>query len=124
MQMRFSKKKVAKDVLRHLVYAKNEAVVRRGMGLGSVVASKGEGEDDWVEENGESEAEAENKGVLVEDRKGRKRLVTDPTQMYIDQAWVGRGTPDYGTDYRARGRAFRLTLPYTSKYSTLSPLFP
>ncbi|KAJ5624019.1 Ribosomal protein L22 bacterial/chloroplast-type [Penicillium lagena] len=34
LQMRFSKKKAAKDVLEHLEHAKNVAVVRSGMGLG------------------------------------------------------------------------------------------
>merc|ERR1712098_1032136 len=37
VQMRFSKKKVAKDVKEHLEHARNEAIIRRGMGLGQGV---------------------------------------------------------------------------------------
>ena len=95
VQMRFSKKLVAKDVLKHLQYAKNEAIVRRGMGLG--------------------DEEEDGKGILVEDKNGKRRCVKDKTQMYVDQAWVGRG--QYGTalDHRARGRVNVMRLPYTSE---------
>ena len=37
--MRFSVKKAARDVREHLITARNEAIVVRGMGLGSVAAS-------------------------------------------------------------------------------------
>lgn len=111
IQMRFSKKKAAQDMLKHLQYARNEAVVVKGMGLGKVVL-KEEAED--VNEDGEGQ-ETEAERLFVEDKKGKKRVITDRTAMYVDEAWVGRGTPDYGTDYRARGKAHRLTLPFTSK---------
>lgn len=38
----------------------------------------------------------------------------NPKETFIQQAWVGRGTPTYGMDYRAHGRGYRLTQPYTS----------
>ena len=39
----------------------------------------------------------------------------DPGEMYISQAWVGRGTYGKGLNHRARGRIDMLRLPYTSK---------
>jgi len=109
VQMRFSKKLVAKDVLRHLEYARDEAVVRRGMGLGGVVAGKSE-EGEGVAEGEKKEVEG---GVVVE-KNGRKRVVKDKTEMYIDQAWVGRGAYEYKLEFRARGRTNRIATPYTS----------
>ena len=100
VQMRFSKKKAARDVLRHLEIARDQAVVAKGMGLGAVGKEKSEGEE---------------KAVLIEDKKGKKRVVKDLSQMYIDEAWVGRGKYEYGMDYRARGKGNRLCLPHTSK---------
>ena len=93
VQMRFSKKKAAAVVLRHLEFARDEAIVSRGMGLGA-----GEGE-----------------GVVVEDGKGKKRRVRDETAMYVDQAWVGRGRYGREPNPRARGRMDVLRTPTTSK---------
>ena len=59
--------------------------------------------------------EQEEERLLVEDKKGKKRLVTDRTAMYVDEAWVGRGAYGFGVEYRARGNVNRLRLPYTSK---------
>ena len=129
VQMRFSKKKAAQDVLRHLEYARDQAVVMRGMGLGKVRAQmqtqalQGEGEGGEEGENGEGEkAEQEEEKLLVEDKKGKKRVVTDRTAMYVDEAWVGRGAYGFGADYRARGNVNRLRLPYTSK--SINPFLP
>lgn len=105
MQMRFSKKKAAADVLKHLEYARDQAVVGKGMGLGRVNA-KAEEEEVRAGEGEET--------ITVEDKKGKKRLVTDRTAMYVDEAWVGRGTYETGNDFRAMGRVNRLMLPYTS----------
>ena len=113
VQMRFSRKKAAQDVLRHLEYARDQAVVMRGMGLGKVQAGK------QVEGDGQGqETEREEERLLVEDKKGKKRVVTDRSAMYVDEAWVGRGTYGFGADYRARGNVNRLRLPYTSKSIT------
>lgn len=120
VQMRFSKKKAAQDVLRHLEYARDQAIVMRGMGLGKVQAraqtkqaEEKVGDGQGVGKGRESGQEEER--LLVEDRKGKKRVVTDRSAMYVDEAWVGRGTYGFGADYRARGNVNRLMLPYTSK---------
>ena len=104
--MRFSKKKVAADVLKHLEYARDEAVVRRGMGLGAVAN---------VGETGEQGQEARKlEEVVIADKKGKKRVVKDRTQIYVDQAWVGRGSYGLKPDYRARGMVGRMRPPTTS----------
>lgn len=113
IQMRFSKKKAAADVLKHLEYARDQAVVVRGMGLGKVGAAEatsGEAEREKVE--GEK---VEEEKLVVEDKKGKRRVVTDRSAMYVDEAWVGRGRYESGSDHRARGAINRLRLPWTSK---------
>lgn len=102
VQMRFSKKKAARDVLKHLEYARDQAVVVRGMGLGRVRAEDGEGKGD--------------EAVVVEDKKGKRRTIADRSAMYVDEAWVGRGKYESGSDHRARGQIHRLRLPYTSEF--------
>ncbi|KAH0556859.1 hypothetical protein GP486_005353, partial [Trichoglossum hirsutum] len=94
VQMRFSKKKAAKDVLEHLEHARNEAIVRRGMGLGSVNGTKGG-------------------PVQIRLKDGKKKAISDQTQVYIDQAWVGRGSYGKEPDYRARGQVYMLRPPKT-----------
>ncbi|EEQ35567.1 39S ribosomal protein L22, mitochondrial [Microsporum canis] len=96
LQMKFSKKKAAKDVKLFLEQARNEAVVSRGMGLG-------------VKDGSEGAA-----GVEIRLKDGKAYTVTDETAIYIDQAWVNRGP--YGTDYdhRARGQINRLRPPHTA----------
>ena len=108
VQMRFSKKKVALNIKRHLEYARDEAIVKRGMGLGQVRAGdQGSGEGQKVE----------GWPRIVQDKKGRKRLVADPTQMYVDQAWVGRGSYTNSPSFRAKGKVDILRHPTTSKSS-------
>ena len=107
-QMRFSKKKAAVDVMRHLKYVRDQAIVAKGMGSGDEIPGVPLTQD-------QSGKGPKFKTVILRDKQGKKRTITNPNDMYIEQAWVGRGTPDYGTDHRARGRAFRLTLPFTSE---------
>ena len=111
VQMRFSKKKAAKDVKKHLEYARNEAIVKRGMGLGRVkaVAEEGQPEEDAKQGN------AISNGMVVVDKEGTRRWVTDKTNIYVDQAWVGRGTYSKSPSYRAKGRVDILMHPKTSK---------
>ncbi|KAJ5924459.1 Ribosomal protein L22 bacterial/chloroplast-type [Penicillium verhagenii] len=92
LQMRFSKKKAALDVLGHLEQAKNEAMVRAGMGL--------------PEEKTEP-----TKPLTVILKSGERKTVTDPTNIYIEQAWVNRGPYGFGMDHRARGQINRLRPP-------------
>lgn len=95
VQMRFSRKKVAQNVRKHLEYARDEAIVKRGMGLGAAEGRKGE-------------------PVEIELKDGKRKLVTDRTGIYVDQAWVGKGMKGASLDYRARGRVNIMTNPYTS----------
>ncbi|KAL3424410.1 hypothetical protein PVAG01_03691 [Phlyctema vagabunda] len=94
IQMRFSVKKPAKDIREHLLHAQNEAIVRRGMGLGAV---KGEKFDP----------------VLIQTKKGTRVKVTDPTTLYIDQAWVGKDLFTRAPDFRARGNIHMMIKPTT-----------
>ena len=113
VQMRFSKKKAALEIKRHLEYARDEAVVRRGMGLGQVQAEEQEG----------GEGEKEKMGTwprIVQDKQGKKRVVADPTSMYVDQAWVGRGSYTMSPSCRARGKTDILRHPKTSMSLLLS----
>lgn len=117
LQMRFSKKKAAKEVKRHLEYARNEAIVMRGMGLGGVKAI-----EDGKEAKREVEIpEAEKKVIVVQDKKGKRRIITDSTNIYIDQAWVGRGKYGQEPEYRAFGRTNVLRPPTTSKLLSFLP---
>ena len=100
IQMRFSPKKAAREVKRHLEYARDEAVARRGMGLGGV----------------DGKGTVEGGGMVVEDRKGKRRFVRDRTEIYVDEAWVGRGTFAKKIECRARGQTNLLNLPYTSEF--------
>ncbi|PWY96517.1 ribosomal protein L22 [Aspergillus sclerotioniger CBS 115572] len=96
LQMRLSKKKAAKEVLQHLEHAKNVAVVRSGMGLGAV------------------EGQAVQKPVTITLKTGERKTISDPTSIYIAQAWVNRGPYGYDYDHRARGVINIMRPPYTS----------
>ncbi|KAH0537531.1 hypothetical protein FGG08_005666 [Glutinoglossum americanum] len=93
VQMRFSKKKAAKEVLAHLEHARNEAVVRRGMALGNP---------------------ANDKPLQIRLKDGKKKIIADRTQLYVDQAWVGRGPYGKEPEFRARGQVNMLRPPKTS----------
>jgi len=97
VQMDFSRKKNAVAIHNHLIEARDRAIVERGMGLGEAQGTAG-------------------KKVAVKLKDGSKHVVRDHTNMYVAQAWVGKGP--YGQDIspRARGRIDRLMLPQTSKF--------
>lgn len=99
-QMRFSKKGAAQSVRRHLEYARDEAMVRRGMAAGSK-----------KDENGMRQ----ERPVEIELKDGRRRHIDDRTKMYIDQAWVGRGPYEMELELRARGKTNVLRKPWTSE---------
>lgn len=117
VQMRFSKKKVAADVMKLLEYARDEAIVKRGMGLGQVKWTEEvkEGESYSGEKLGGIAEPGKGEMIMVDDRKGRRRTVTDRTSIYIDEAWVGRGKYGSEPDYRARGQVYLMRPPLTSK---------
>ncbi|EFX03135.1 mitochondrial large ribosomal subunit [Grosmannia clavigera kw1407] len=94
VQMRFSKKKMARDVLWHLEEARDTAIVERGMGLGLVNADV-------------STTAPASTALKIQTKDGRWLAITDPSRIYVDQAWVGKGVWRAATpDYRARGRRF------------------
>lgn len=96
LQMRFSKKKAAKDLKAFLEQARNEAVVTRGMG----VSSKAEGEE-----------KVEPMMITLKDKK--RWTVNDPSAIYISQAWVNRGPYGRELDHRARGNVNIMRPPHT-----------
>ncbi|KAL8846142.1 MAG: hypothetical protein Q9221_008746 [Calogaya cf. arnoldii] len=117
VQMRFSKKKVARDVKKHLEYARDKAIVERGMGLGVATAEYNRAagireSDDVTEENAGQDKQWP--GMVVEDKKGKRRFVSDTSSIYVDEAWVGRGSYSVDYDFRARGRTNFMRPPTTS----------
>ncbi|KAI0197933.1 ribosomal protein L22/L17 [Astrocystis sublimbata] len=87
VQMRYSKKKAAREVLVQLKEARAMAIAGHGMGLGRP--------------NGEL---FKPPRVILTKHKA-KLQIHDPTQLYVDQSWVTIG-PDRGVrvQYHARGR--------------------
>ncbi|KAJ8110354.1 hypothetical protein OPT61_g6792 [Boeremia exigua] len=119
VQLRFSPKKVARDIMKGLIVAQDEAIAGRGMGLGDKHALK-----KWTEQRNEvastladlDEQTPKTKGAnkVIELKDGKKKLVRDPTEIYIDQAWCGRGESWKSPEFRARGRVNMLTHRTTS----------
>lgn len=122
VQLRFSKKKVARDVIKGLEIAQNEAIAARGMGLqGEDKAvnrwlkqregtDAGKVRDLWdYKTSGEDAIKKQKtkadraKPTTVELKDGSKKVVRDPSEIYIDQAWVGRGESWKTPEFRARG---------------------
>jgi ribosomal protein L22 len=99
-QMQFSKKKVAKELLQYLEYARDEAIVKKGMGLGSVATQ-------------DSHA-GKNEPIEIQLKDGKRHTVSDTSKIYVDQAWVGRGPYGKSPDYRARGQMYIMETPWTS----------
>ncbi|KAK3395224.1 ribosomal protein L22/L17 [Podospora didyma] len=93
VQMKFSKKKMAREVTVSLKESRDQAIAERGMGLGL------RGGD----------------AIHYQDKDGKHMTVTDPSTMYVAEAWVNRG-PWRGIqpEYRARGNINRLMKPSTS----------
>lgn len=120
VQLRFSPKKIARDIYKGLIIAQDEAIAGRGMGLGDKNALK-----KWIEQRNEvastladlEEKTPKAKGVqqVIELKDGKKKLVKDATEIYIDQAWCGRGESWQSPEFRARGRVNMLTHRTTSK---------
>jgi ribosomal protein L22 len=112
VQMRFSKKKMANEVRYQLELARDQAVVERGMGLGS--SAKKDGESDEAGAAGEG---GKKETIEIQTKDGKWVKIDDPTRMYVAEAWVNRG-PWRGkeVDYRARGRTYIKQKPTTSKH--------
>lgn len=134
LQMRFSKKKAAREVVHHLRHAKNEAIVRRGMGLGlddlkNAATEEGSSKaKDTPTDSASHSTSATTKtnfslpppSNTLSPRitrplsvQPRVRPDTDLSQMYIAQAWVNRGAYGKELDHRAQGRINFLRPPHT-----------
>ena len=106
LQMRFSPKKAARDVKQHLITARNEAIVARGMGLPPPDAKPP------VSVGGDA-------GILPRSyirplgEKDRPISSGYQTDIYIAEAWTNRGPYGQELDYRAKGRVNVMRPPYT-----------
>lgn len=121
LQMRFSKKKVAAEILTQLEAARDEAVVMRGMGLGSVAPEHADTPSDSSASIRTAEGALEktqgakkDRSIDIQLKDGKRHKVTDRSRIYIDEAWVGRGPYGKLPDYRARGRIYMMRTPWTS----------
>jgi len=117
LQMRFSKKKVAQDVRQHLVQARDEAVVMKGMGLGPPVQTEADapGEatpdvDTPVRLDPAITPPLPHQTPMKTNRPGHAAHETD---MYVAEAWTNRGPYGQEPDFRARGRVNIMRPPYT-----------
>jgi ribosomal protein L22 len=97
LQLRFSKKRIAIEVLKSLEHAKNIAVAKWGMGLGK------------------AEGRAGNP-VTITLKDGKKREIRDRTEIYISQSFVNKVGIDKEPEFRARGKVNILKKPWMSKY--------
>lgn len=110
LQMRFSKKKVAYQVREHLIQARNEAIVTKGMGHGARVdAAKTLPAGPMVVDPGLSEPEPHQTPTKTL-KKGEEPVESD---IYIAESWVNRGPYGKVPEYRARGRMNILRPPHT-----------
>ncbi|KAI0108043.1 ribosomal protein L22 [Daldinia grandis] len=93
-QMRFSKKKMAREVKWQLEEARDNAIVAHGMGLGA------------------ADGKTLEKPRKIQTKDGRWVEVNDPTTLYVDQSWVTKG-PWRGVriQYHARSRMSRMWRP-------------
>ena len=114
VQMRFSKKRVAQEVLKQLEFARDEAVVMRGMGLGKLQEQETEDAVDELATGMQEVSLRKDRPVEIQLKDGKRHRVEDRSKIYIDQAWVGRGPYGQLPDYRARGRVFIMRTPWTS----------
>lgn len=132
LQMRFSKKKAARDVLDHLRHAKDQAIVQKGMGLGletpADLAKRHPNPSKIRSPSASASASASKKeevalmpsATILSPRQARPQpdepqplSNADPSRIYISQAWVNRGPYDKEAEFRAFGRTNLLRPPHT-----------
>ena len=131
LQMRFSAKKVAKDVRKHLIQARDEAVVARGMGLGlpspadisnpssAAIETPPSSTEDPSSTPQPSTLFAADPSITLPlphqnpTKSFRDGHTPDPTSIYIAQAWTNRGPYGRAPDYRAFGRINIMRPPHT-----------
>ncbi|KAI1271215.1 ribosomal protein L22/L17 [Xylaria sp. FL0933] len=99
-QMRYSKKKMAREVRWQLEAARDEAIAQRGMGLG--------------EQSGEQNGETATKPRKIQTKDGKTIEVTDPSRLYVDESWVTKGQWRRARiHFRGRGRMATMWSPTT-----------
>ncbi|KAL2418204.1 Large ribosomal subunit protein uL22m [Exophiala dermatitidis] len=106
LQMRFSKKKVAQEVRQHLIQARNEAIVMKGMGL----------KPDSTQQDaaaGEDPSETRPLPHQTPLKTYKKGHAPHETDIYVAEAWTNRGPYGAELESRARGRTNVLHPPYT-----------
>ena len=133
VQLRFSPKKIARDVIKGLEIAQNEAIISRGMGLenGQTALARWQTQRDMTDTGKQrdiwdyrthdgagprKEINKSQKNTMIELKDGSKKLIRDPSELYIDQAWVGRGESWNSPEFRARGQINTLIHRTTSTY--------
>lgn len=110
VQMRYSKKKMAKEIAYQLELARDRAIVERGMGLGAVKV-----QSENAAEEGQKDERKEVQQIKTKDGKYIK--IDDPTKLYVAQSWVERGPlRGYRKSPRARGRMDLIKKPSTSEF--------
>ncbi|KAI0880685.1 ribosomal protein L22 [Annulohypoxylon maeteangense] len=96
-QMRFSKKKMAREVKWQLELARDAAIAERGMGLGV------------------ADGKVFDKPRQIQTKDGKWMEVKDPTNLYVDQSWVGkRMWIGQRIHFMARGRMTMMWKPSAS----------
>lgn len=151
LQMRFSSKKAAIEVRKHLIQARNEAIVQAGMGLPNLeAAEQADMTKTKVELSAKERIMHAVKGTVPEVQAAkeqvdgttqtafashsheivdpsntpalptqqpnkllRRGVAPNPTDMYIAQAWVNKGSYEKEASPRARGRTDILRHPHT-----------
>ncbi|XXH03278.1 hypothetical protein Hte_009676 [Hypoxylon texense] len=106
-QMRFSKKKMAREVKWQLEEARDRAIAAHGMGLGSGSSSSSSSSAPRDNTN--------NKPFKIQTKDGKWIEVQDPTTLYVDESWVTKG-PWRGArvQYHARSRMSMMWRPTAS----------
>lgn len=107
VQMRFSKKKMAREMRVQIEEARDDAILQRGMGL--------------AKPNGQLLKQPKK----IQTKDGKWLDITDPSRLYIDEAWVTKG-PWRGAhvEYRARARMNVIWKPTAREFSSLTLLLP
>lgn len=119
LQMRFSRKKVAREVRQHLIQARDEAVVIKGMGLKHAAGDVGQVQAETQQAKPAADHIIVDPGITPpqpgqtptkSSKDGAKRNETD---IYVAQAWTNQGPYGQEPDYRARGRINIMRPPWT-----------
>lgn len=112
LQMRFSKKKVAKEVREHLIEAKHEAIVARGMGLGHLAQEEPQQQQNKQQSHNSEPGRPKSRylpGTTIPANPAHRA----PTDIYISQAWINRGPYEKEILCRAMGKTNVLRPPNT-----------